>query len=575
MIPLRVLWLWLGVMAVRWLAALPITEPRIFRDELLHWEMAKAFIAHQPFLLFGQPVDTPAVLYPVVLSAVFWVDHARIAFDLARGINAACMTAVIFPTYVLAREFGPPPAAFAAAALAALVPGGTYSALIMEESLYYPLFVLACWLCFRSLTGGGVRDGVACGVVLCLTYFTKPLALLLVAGYGLSLLAWAGLQWKAGTPLRNQLQLLAPRLLPLVCVAIALVLRNVLAGPGQVPSSASEVVLSRFYAQEAHGPLLPPVLPMLLVVLALLSALALGTGVLPLVTLPGMWTAARRDPRRAWFIGFTLLVLVIYLLGIARHTLLLNDTPKVQERYLFALAPLLIVATLTSSSLPVAWGAAAVVLAAIIIPLGPLAGHLLPRAMDAPSLALIWAIGRRLGAGPACLFAAGAAATVLVGALRSRSLVARMAWVAALPLALNLGWYLLQYRSSTLEPIWQVVRGLERAMKPGDRVAVVVSDTSEAGQNLALYAKFWLDGRSTGYWTGGDPIPWYLDSIGPARDAARRTRANYLVGGPALRLSCPSAQPVNDAHPEVRPPLLILQVPPGGCGAPADTAAAR
>ena len=85
----RLLCLWLGTTGLRWLIALPITEPRIFRDELLHWEMAKAVVAHQPFLLFGQPVDTPAVLYPLVLSVVFWVDHARLAFDLARGINAA------------------------------------------------------------------------------------------------------------------------------------------------------------------------------------------------------------------------------------------------------------------------------------------------------------------------------------------------------------------------------------------------------------------------------------------------------------------------------------------------------
>jgi len=115
-IPIRLLWLWLGLTGVRWLAALPITEPRIFRDELLHWEMAKAVVAHQPFLLFGQPVDTPAVLYPILLSVVFWADQARLAFDLARGINAACLSAVVFPTYALAREFGTPAAAFAAAA---------------------------------------------------------------------------------------------------------------------------------------------------------------------------------------------------------------------------------------------------------------------------------------------------------------------------------------------------------------------------------------------------------------------------------------------------------------------------
>jgi dolichyl-phosphate-mannose-protein mannosyltransferase len=568
-IAVRLLCLWLGCTSLRWLIALPITEPRIFRDELLHWEMAKAVVAHQPFVLFGQPVDTPAVLYPVVLSVVFWVDHARLAFDLARGINAACLSAVVFPTYALAREFEAPPVAFAAAVLAALVPGGVYSALIMEESLYYPLFVLSCWLCFRVLTRGAPRDAVACGVALCLTYFAKPLTLLLVAAYGLALLAWTGRRWRAAGPFRERLRGLAPRLLPLLCLAGALVARHALAGPGQLPGSASEVVLSRFYAQEAQGPLVPPLLPTLVVLLALVSALALGTGVVPLAALPGAWMAARRDPRRAWFLGFTILVLVIYLLGIARHTLLLNETPKIQERYLFAVAPLLIVATLTVSPLAVSRTAAAIVLTAIVLTLGPLAHHLLPRAMDAPSLAIIWASRRGLGPGLTCLLAAGAAATVLIGAVRARaSLLARVAWIAALPLVLNLGWYRLQYRASPLEPVWRTVRDLQQRMGPGQRVTVVVSDTSEAQQYLALYAKFWLDGRSTGYWTGGEPIPWYLDVGGPARDAAARTRADYLAGGSDLQAVCPSAPPVPAVDRKRGQPPMILKVPPGGCGAP-------
>ena len=129
-----------------------------------------------------------------------------------------------------------PPVAFAAAVLAALVPGGVYSALIMEESLYYPLFVLACWLCVRSLTQGSVRDGVASGVVLCLTYFTKPLALLLVAAYGLALLAWVARASSRPGPLQERLRELAPRLLPLVCVAGALAARHLLAARDKSPA---------------------------------------------------------------------------------------------------------------------------------------------------------------------------------------------------------------------------------------------------------------------------------------------------------------------------------------------------
>src|SRR6185437_9188496 len=129
----RLAGLWAILTALRWLAALPITEPRIFRDELLHWQMAKAFAAHQPFLFMGHPVDSPAVLYPAALSIVFHLTDPRLSFLLAQGLNAAFASAVVFPAYGLAREFGGPAAALAAAAVAGLAPGGVYSALIMEE----------------------------------------------------------------------------------------------------------------------------------------------------------------------------------------------------------------------------------------------------------------------------------------------------------------------------------------------------------------------------------------------------------------------------------------------------------
>jgi len=109
-------------------------------------------------------------------------------------------------------------------------------------------------------------------------------------------------------------------------------------------------------------------------------------------------------------------------------------------------------------------------------------------------------------------------------------------------------------------------------MGPTDRATIVVSDSSEAQQNLALYAKFWLDGRSTGYWTGAKPIPWYLDSLGPRADAAARTGADYLVGESGLEASCPRGRRTLEPGPAGRPPLVILQVPPAGCGAPGTPA---
>jgi hypothetical protein len=88
----RLAGLWALLAGLRLLAALPITEPRIFRDELLHWRTARAFAAHEPFRFFGQAIDYLAVLYSALLSIL--------AVVVPSGFEAIC------PTARLAHEIG-------------------------------------------------------------------------------------------------------------------------------------------------------------------------------------------------------------------------------------------------------------------------------------------------------------------------------------------------------------------------------------------------------------------------------------------------------------------------------------
>jgi len=154
----QVVGLWLVLAMLRWLAALPVRQPRIFRDELLHWQLAQSFVTHRPFLVSGEVVDYPALLYPAVLSLGLHTRDAHFAFQLAHGLNALMVSAVVFFAYALGRELSDHRDALAVAALAGLAPGGGYSVFIMEENLYYPLFVASCWLCWRVLVDGRVAE---------------------------------------------------------------------------------------------------------------------------------------------------------------------------------------------------------------------------------------------------------------------------------------------------------------------------------------------------------------------------------------------------------------------------------
>ncbi|HET7601307.1 MAG TPA: glycosyltransferase family 39 protein [Gemmatimonadales bacterium] len=564
----RLVWLWAALTAARWLAAWPITEPRIFRDELLHWQMAKAYAFHQPVVLFGEAIHYPAVLYPALLSPLFLVATPRAAFHLAQALNAAAVSAVVFPAYGLARQFAPARSALAVAALSALAPSGVYSALIMEESLFYPLFVLASWFCFRALTRGSAWDGLACGVALCLAYFTKPLGLVLVGAYAIGAAAWAAAELRKAAQ-GSRAAALAARVVPLVVFAAVLLARRSLA-PGEGHGSASELLLSRFYAEELGGPLIPPLLPTAAVALALLASLVLGVGAAPAAAALGAWRGAKGDRATLAFTAFAALVIALYVAAGARHTLVMNDSLRPHERYLFMVGPLLLAVAAMAQARVGGRVATAVVVGMIVLSVGPLGPLVLTRAtsIDAPSLTLPWMLRRSLGSGWAAAALTGAAAlAVSVGAARARERpVARFAWAAGLLLALNAGWYAHVYGQRSLDAMSRLIRELDSRVGRAQRLAVVITDRSEAIGRFAYYSKFWLDDRVVAYWAGAGPAPWYVDVSGPPEETLRRTGAEYLVAPASADALCPGALPAQGIRPGRNLPLVVLQAPPtGGC----------
>ncbi|HZE75286.1 MAG TPA: glycosyltransferase family 39 protein [Gemmatimonadales bacterium] len=562
--------LWAVLTALRWLAALPIAEPRIFRDELLHWQMAKAFAAHQPFLFIGQAIDYPAFLYPAALSLVFHLGSARLAFDLAQGLNAAFASAVVFPAYGLAREFGSPAPALAAAAIAGLAPGGVYSALIMEESLYYPLFVLSCWLCFRVLTRGRAMEASACGLALCLTYFTKPLGALLVGAYAIFVLGWSVLQLSWRDALRVRAPGLVPRLIPLAAFAAALVARRALFPGGAGLGSASELVLSRFYAEELSGPLLPSFLSLAAVAIALCASLALGTGAVPGASLLSLSRSTLSDRRRASYVCFAALVVATYVVAAARHTLLLNDPPRIHERYLFAVGPLLVTAPLLADRPPIGRVAIGLLCVVIVLAVGPLGSMALTDRtwVDAPSLTVPWQARRILGGGLAAALTGSLALLVAVAARRAPHRPwASFAWMSGLLLMLNGGWYASLYRQTYLDETSRLVHRLQDRLGPTERITVV-QDGSDALASVSRYLKFWLDIPVTGYWVGSGAAPWYADLSGEAAHAVDRTAASYVVASPGFETLCPGAHPAPEIEPGPALPVVVLEVPKAGCGKP-------
>ena len=89
-------------------------------------------------------------LYPVLISPAWLADSVESAFTAAKAINTVLMTLACVPLYLWARRLLSEGWALVAAALLLLLPAFAYTATIMTESAFLPLFLL------RAL---GVRAG--------------------------------------------------------------------------------------------------------------------------------------------------------------------------------------------------------------------------------------------------------------------------------------------------------------------------------------------------------------------------------------------------------------------------------
>jgi hypothetical protein len=563
--------LWLVLAALRWLAALPVRQPRIFRDELLHWQLAQSFVTHRPFLVSGEAVDYPAVLYPALLSLGLHVGDPHLAFQIAHLLNALMMSAVVFAAYALARELGGHREALAVAALAGLAPGGGYSVFIMEENAYYPLFVASCWLCWRVLLYGRARDAAWCAVALSLAYFAKPLAVPLVVAYGGVLVLWATTQLRAETrDVRARIAALAVRLAPAVAFLGVLVVRHALTARG-VDESQSGVVLGRFYTDELGGALIPPIKPMARVILSLVIALALGVGIAPVVAMLGRWREQRADRRRLWLAVLAVAVTAIYVLAAARHTMVINPVAKIHERYIFAVGPMFLALFVTSKR-PIGVASIAVtcvLFAAIIMRIGETT---LPANtwVNAPSLLLPWLVftkTNRIVAG--LLVGVGAAVLCLsVGSRWRMPDALRIGVLAGAILALNVAWYAFIYHiQSNLASTERKIHLLE-TLPAGSRITTVVPAHADPMAALSTYGKFWLGDRLTVFWTGTEKPPWYVDMRGAESEVIARTNAAYLVGLPGLEALCPIGTVQSERVATDTVAVHVVTVPATGCTRP-------
>ena len=125
--------------------------PTVFNDELLYAKLSQSIAAGHGLAIRGEHFFFPAPLAPLVQAPAWLLGSMADAYAAAKLLNAAIMSAAVFPAYWLARRVVRPSFALMTAAAAVATPAMVYHAYLMSEALAYPVFLCAVALLARAV----------------------------------------------------------------------------------------------------------------------------------------------------------------------------------------------------------------------------------------------------------------------------------------------------------------------------------------------------------------------------------------------------------------------------------------
>ena len=331
-------WVWLAGLVVlsslfRYGLSRRVVAPWIMVDELIYSELAKSFAQTGHFLIRDVHHGAYGAVYPLLIAPA-WRAFGSVpdAYAAAKAIGSVLMSLTAIPVYFLARRVLKPIPSLLAALLAVAVPSLMYTGTLMTETVFYPLFACVALALVLTLERPTIqRQLVLLGLCL-LAFLTRSQAIVLIPAVATAplLLAWLD---------RRRLRMLADfRVLYGVLVAGIIAVFAVQLARGHSPYD----VLGS-YSVTGHATYRPDqVLKWLFYHVAELD---LYLGIVPFAALLLLTFIGRLlDRPLRIFLAAALPLTALLLLEVGAFASALS--PRIQERNVFYVAPLFLIALL-------------------------------------------------------------------------------------------------------------------------------------------------------------------------------------------------------------------------------------
>jgi Dolichyl-phosphate-mannose-protein mannosyltransferase len=380
-------WVWLAALVVvsslfRYALSRRVVAPWIMVDELIYSELAKSFAATGEFLIREEHHGAYGVVYPLLIAPA-WRLFGSVpdAYASAKAIGSVLMSLAALPAYFLARRVVAPAASLLVAVLAVALPSLMYTGTLMTETVFYPVFLcvaLALVLVLERPTP--IRQVVLLGACV-LAFLTRSQAIFLLPAILTAPLALTWLDRRRLRALRDFIVLYGVVAAGVLGVLVV-----------QLARSRSPYDVLGSYSVTGHADYSPgQVLRWLLYHVAELD---LYLGVIPFAALLLLTVVGRAlDRPLRVFLAAALPLIGWLLLEVAAFASALS--PRVEERNMFYVAPLFLVALVAwiQRGLPRPARAASVAAVAAAALPGALPYHLLidvPAESDTLALIPLW-----------------------------------------------------------------------------------------------------------------------------------------------------------------------------------------
>jgi hypothetical protein len=140
----------------------------------MYAKMAESFFHQGVFSIHGVQTNFYPPLYPVLLSAAYVFRDMQWVYIAMQMINALISSLVIFPAWLLCREFFENKKALQLAFLCSILPFSfSFSPYIMAENLFFPLFLFSFYFLYKSFADESIRWDILAGISTALLFLTK------------------------------------------------------------------------------------------------------------------------------------------------------------------------------------------------------------------------------------------------------------------------------------------------------------------------------------------------------------------------------------------------------------------